>query len=305
MLPPCSKAWCPVLNTFHSLWIVNHPLLLHWMTVGCGWMFLYKFNAEWEVDMNKLISMKSLRAHNRVVCRGEQSYKISDLLLGSCGFSLTQLSQTDTKRRTAALPWGYPEQMEAVPSQWIRWVRGGKADFRRWRNSAAVPPMLACCFMQRQIQALAKNAVQQSTWAEPECCFKCQKSHTARLFVQHLCRMKWPWLLCHEDLTKLTHPLQWTVSSEGKWWREKFVFFNKSVCISWSKKAGLGQLWFMSMTNKGTNLSLSNILVGMAQMIHFQMSAVLQWKLKDWGRTWVLKINCEELQLLGLPFFRL
>lgn len=174
------------------------------------------------------------------------------------------------------------------------------------KSSTAASPVLAAgsWSMQSQIQALARDAVQLSTLAESECCFTCQKSCTARRFPQHLCRMKWPWLFCHADLTQLTHPLQWTVSSGRKSWREKFVFFSKPVCIYWSKRARLGHSsGWCSCQTEGTNLSISNIPVGTAQMIHFWMTPVVQWRLKDWGRNWVLKINCEGVRPLGLPFF--
>lgn len=148
-------------------------------------------------------------------------------------------------------------------------LRVGKADIDE-RNSAAVPPMLAAASWSVHSQihiffCVGKNAVQLFTRAESECCFKCQKSWSARYLLQHLCRMKWPWLFCHENLTKLTHPIQWTVSSVRKRWRENLLFFSESVCTSWSKKDRSGQSsGSCSCQTEGTNLSISNAPVGIA-----------------------------------------
>lgn len=137
--------------------------------------------------------MKSLRIQSPGICvqttewfcSGEQSYKISDPLFGSPGLSLTQLSQTVIKR-SGALAWGFLEHMETVSRQgslcW-EWARQMLGDGRSSPVLAAAP-----CSVHNQAQALAKNAAQVATWAGSECCFKWQKSCTARHFLQHLCR---------------------------------------------------------------------------------------------------------------------
>lgn len=52
-----------------------------------------------------------------------------------------------------------------------------------------------------------------------------------------------------------------------------------------------------------TNLTIPNIPVGIAQMIHFLKTLVVQRELKDWCRNRVLKISSEGTQPLGLSYF--
>ena len=200
-------------------------------------------------------------------------------------WALTQLSQTGYQwvEQCSNMTWcwtdgGYFQalvQMWKACRGWVRQMLGNG------RNSAVVSPILAAVSwsMQSQIQTLAKNAAQLLTVAESECCFKCHKSCTASHCLQHLCRGKWPWLFCHEDLTKLANPLPWPVYSGRKCWREEFLFFSKTGSVStyWSKKARLGhRSGYCSWQTEGTNLTISNIPLGSAQKIHFWITSVVQ-----------------------------